>query len=77
MFALYNDRATIEAFFCYSRHVYNIQNRRSRTFHAICAFLRFVALTHNLLVWTKHARLVSSQKAGARKTGSARRSSRW
>ncbi len=30
---------------------------RSRTFHAIYAFLRFVALTHNVLVWTKHARL--------------------
>ncbi len=57
LFALYNDRATIEAFFCQSRHVYNIQNMRSRKFHAIYAFLRFVALTHNLLVWTKHARL--------------------
>ena len=57
LFALYNERATIEAFFCASRHVYNIQNMRSRKFHAIYAFLRFVALTHNLLVWTKHARL--------------------
>jgi len=57
LFALYNERATIEAFFCHSRHVYNIKNMRSRKFHAIYAFLRFVALTHKLLVWTKQARL--------------------
>ncbi len=65
LFALYNDRAIIEAFFCASRHVYNIQNMRSRTFHAIYAFLRFVALTHNLLVWTKHARLTRPDLAPA------------
>ena len=57
LFALYNDRTTIEAFVCASRHVYNIQNLRSRTFHAIYAFPRFVALTHNLPHWTKQARL--------------------
>jgi len=65
LFALYNERATIEAFFCASRHVYNIQNMRSRKFHAIYAFLRFVALTHNLLVWTKHARLARPDLASA------------
>ena len=68
LFALYNDRATIEAFFCQSRHVYNIQNLRSRKFHAIYAFLRFVALTHNLLVWTKHARLSRPDLHAARQT---------
>jgi len=57
LFALYNDRATIEAFFCASRHVYNSKSLRSRKFHAIYAFLRVVALTHNLLHWTKQARL--------------------
>ncbi len=71
LFALYNDRATIEAFFCASRHVYNIQNMRSRTFHAIYAFLRFVALTHNLLVWTKHARLARPDLAPAPAAGHA------
>ena len=71
LFALYNDRATIEAFFCASRHVYNIQNMRSRKFHAIYAFLRFVALTHNLLVWTKHARLARPDLAPAPAAGPA------
>jgi len=66
--ALYNDRATIEAFFCASRHVYNIQNLRSRKFYA---FLRFVVLTHNLLVWTKHARLARPDLAPAQAQGHA------
>ena len=33
---------------------------RSRQFSAIAAFLRFVALTHNLIHWVKHARLADS-----------------
>lgn len=48
-FTFYNERQTIEAFFAQSRHVYNIQNLRSRKFNAIYAFLRFVFLTHNLI----------------------------
>jgi hypothetical protein len=60
LFAFYNERTTIEAFFAAARHVYNIQNLRSRQFHAIYAFLRFVILTHNLLHWAKQARLAQS-----------------
>lgn len=65
LFAFYNERTTIEAFFAQSRHVHNIQNLRSRKFHAIAAFLHFVALTHNLLVWAKLARLAHSPLATA------------
>jgi hypothetical protein len=65
LFALYNERTTIEAFVCQSRHVYNIRNLRSRKFHAIYAFLRFVALTHNLLAWVKQDRLAATVLAGA------------
>jgi len=65
LFAFYNERTTIEAFFAQSRHVHNIQNLRSRKFHAIAAFLHFVALTHNLLVWAKQARLGHSPLATA------------
>ena len=46
-------------------HVYNIQNLRSRRFHAIYAFLRFVVLTHNLLHWTKQARLAQTTLVSA------------
>jgi hypothetical protein len=65
LFAFYNERTTIEAFFAQSRHVHNIQNLRSRQFHAIAAFLHFVALTHNLLVWVKQARLAHAPLATA------------
>ncbi len=61
LFAFYNERTTIEAFFSASRHVYNIQNLRSRKFQAIYAFLRFVVLTHNLLHWAKQARLAQTE----------------
>lgn len=64
-FEFYNERTTIEAFFASSRHVFNIQSMRSRQFHAIFAFLRFVFLTHNLIHWAKHARLADSQLAQA------------
>jgi hypothetical protein len=57
LFTFYNERTTIEAFFAAARHVYNVQNLRSRKFHAIYAFLRFVILTHNLVHWAKQARL--------------------
>jgi hypothetical protein len=60
LFTFYNERVTIEAFFAAARHVYNIQNLRSRKFWAIFAFLRFVILTHNLVHWTKEARLAQS-----------------
>jgi Transposase DDE domain len=60
IFTFYNERVTIEAFFATARHVYNIQNLRSRKFLAIFAFLRFVILTHNLLHWAKEARLAQS-----------------
>jgi Transposase DDE domain len=65
LFAFYNERTTIEAFFAQSRHVHNIQNLRSRKFQAIAAFLHFVALTHNLLVWAKQARLGATALASA------------
>ncbi len=65
LFAFYNERTTIEAFFAQARHVHNIQNLRSRKFHAIAAFLHFVALTHNLLVWVKQTRLAQSPLATA------------
>ena len=65
LFAFYNERTTIEAFIAASRHVYNIQNLRSRRFHAIYAFLRFVVLTHNLLLWAKQARLTRTELAAA------------
>jgi hypothetical protein len=60
-FEFYNERQTIEAFFAQSRHVYNIQNMRSRQFHAIYAFLRFVFMTHNLIHWAKQARLKQTE----------------
>ena len=59
-FTFYNERTTIEAFFAQARHVFNIQSMRSRQFNAIFAFLRFVFLTHNVLVWAKQARLADS-----------------
>jgi hypothetical protein len=65
LFAFYNARTTIEAFIAASRHVYNIQNLRSRKFHAIYAFLRFVVLTHNLLHWAKQARLAQTELVSA------------
>jgi hypothetical protein len=64
-FAFYNERTTIEAFFAQSRHVFNIQSMRSRCFNAIFAFLRFVFLTHNVLVWAKHTCLADSVFAQA------------
>jgi hypothetical protein len=65
LFTFYNERTTIEAFFAQARHVHNIQNLRSRKFHAIAAFLHFVALTHNLLVWAKQTCLGHSPLATA------------
>lgn len=65
LFTFYNARTTIEAFFAAARHVYNIQNLRSRKFWAIYAFLRFVVLSHNLLHWTKQARLAPTRLATA------------
>jgi hypothetical protein len=64
-FTFYNGRQTIEAFFGQSRHVYNIQNLRSRQFHAIYAFLRFVFLTHNLIHWTKQSHFTGTDLAQA------------
>jgi hypothetical protein len=55
LFDFYNRRQTIEAFFKASKHVYGMANLRSRRYLAIAAFLGFVFLTHNLLVWTKAA----------------------
>lgn len=55
LFDFYNQRQTIEAFFKAGKHVYGMANLRSRRFLAISAFLGFVFLTHNLLVWTKAA----------------------
>jgi hypothetical protein len=65
LFAFYNERTTLAAFSCASRHVYNSQNLRARKFHAIYAFLRFVVLTHNLLHWAKQARLAQTALVSA------------
>ena len=65
LFTVYNERTTLEAFFAHARHVHNIPNLRSRKFWAIAAFLHFVALTHNLLVWAKLDRLGHSPLATA------------
>jgi hypothetical protein len=64
-FFFYNERQTIEAFFATSRHVYNIQNLRSRQFNAIYAFLRFAFLTHNLIHWAKDTCLAQTELAQA------------
>jgi hypothetical protein len=64
-FDFYNERTTIEAFFATSRQVFNIQSMRSRQFHAILAFLRFVFLTHNLIHWAKQSYLAASDLAQA------------
>ena len=55
LFDFYNQRQTIEAFFKASKQVFGMANLRSCRFMAIAAFLGFVFLTHNLLVWTKAA----------------------
>ncbi len=43
------------------RQVFNIQSMRSRQFTAIFAFLRFIFLTHNVLVWAKQTCLADSE----------------
>lgn len=52
---LYAGRQTIEAFFKMGRTVYGLGNLRSRSFHAIYAFVWLVFITHNLLQWVKQA----------------------
>jgi len=63
LFAFYNERQTIEAFFCQARQVLHIHTLRSRQFTAIAAFLHFVFLTHNLIQWTKRARFAQTDLA--------------
>ena len=65
LFDFYNQRQTIEAFFKASKHVFGMANLRSRRFLAIAAFLGFVFLTHNLLVWTKAALFAGTRLAAA------------
>lgn len=65
LFVFYNQRQTIEAFFKASKHVYGMANLRSRRFLAIAAFLGFVFLTHNLLVWTKAALFAGTKLVAA------------
>jgi hypothetical protein len=65
LFAFYNERQTIEAFFCQSRQVFHIHTLRSRQFNAIAAFLSFVFLTHNLIQWVKQARFAHTPLAAA------------
>lgn len=55
LWRLYAGRQTIEAFFKTGRGVYGLGNLRSRSFHAIYAFVWLVFITHNLLQWVKHA----------------------
>ena len=65
LFDFYNQRQRIEAFFKASKHVYGMANLRSRRFFAIAAFLGFVFLTHNLLVWTKAVLFAGTRLAAA------------
>jgi hypothetical protein len=65
LFDFYNQRQTIEAFFKASKHVFGMANLRSRRFQAIAAFLGFVLLTHNLLVWTKAVLFAGTKLAAA------------
>jgi hypothetical protein len=62
-FEFYKERSTIEAFFCQARQVFHMHTLRSRPFNAIAAFLHFVFLTHNLLVWVKQARFAHTDLA--------------
>lgn len=52
---LYAGRQTVEAFFKMGRGVYGLGNLRSRSFHAIYAFVWLVFITHNLLQWVRQA----------------------
>jgi hypothetical protein len=65
LFDFYNQRQTIEAFFKAGKHVYGMANLRSRRFVPIGAFLWFVMITHNLLVWTKAAIFAGTKLAVA------------
>lgn len=65
LFEFYNQRTTIEAFFCQARQVFPIHTLRSRHFNAIAAFLHFVFLTHNLIQWVKRTRLAQTDLANA------------
>jgi IS4 transposase len=66
LFDYYNQRQTIEAFFKADKHVFGMANLRSRRFLSIAAFLWFVMITHNLLVWTKSALFAGTKLAAAR-----------
>ncbi len=66
LFDFYNQRQTIEAFFKAGKHVFGMANLRSRRFVPIAAFLWFVCLTHNLLVWTKAALFAGTKLVAAR-----------
>lgn len=65
LFEFYNERQTIEAFFCQARQVLHIHTLRSRRFNAIAAFLQFVFLTYNLIQWVKRARFAQTDLATA------------
>lgn len=52
---LYAGRQTIEAFFKMGRGVYGLGNLRSRSSHAIYAFVWLVFITHNLLQWVRQS----------------------
>lgn len=65
LFAFYNERQTIEAFFCQARQVLHIHTLRSRRFNAIAAFLQFVFLTHNLIQWMQSIRFAQTDLATA------------
>jgi hypothetical protein len=65
LFEFYNERTTIEAFFCQARQVFHMHTLRSRHFNAIAAFLHFVFLTHNLIQWMKRSRFAQTDLASA------------
>ncbi len=66
LFDFYNERQTIEAFFKAGKHVFGMANLRSRRFLPIGAFLWFVMICHNLLVWTKSVLFAGTKLVGAR-----------
>ena len=66
LFDYYNGRQTIQAFLKTDKHVFGMANLRSRRFLSIAAFLWFVMITHNLLVWTKAALFAGTRLAAAR-----------
>lgn len=50
LFAFYNKRQTIEAFFKTCKNTYNIKNLRTSSYFGIYGFLIMVLITHNMII---------------------------